>query len=477
MLRTLYKEEDRFIETYWSKFGSEVYSVGDAARRDEDGYYWIIGRTDDVLNVSGHRMSTAEIESAIVSYDKVAEAAVIGQADEDSGQSVTAFVTLEGEHRRRRRDGRQDPRARRQEDRQARPAQAHHLGRRPPKTRSGKIMRRLLRDIAEGRELGDVTTLRDPTLCPSSRARSGASDRRGVAMPTSYEEAREQHSWDVPERYNIAADVCDKHPPDKLAMIHEHFDGTVREVHWGELQAASNRYANVLREHGVEQGDRVAMLLPPTPETAAAFFGTFKAGAILLSMSVLYGDDGIRHRVSAAAKFLITDARTPMHRPLDCRALLLLETCRRTATIASRRWRRSPKIPPTLLPSGTTAWPRGSCTRIAYLLAARGVHLLHDVPYGSCPRHGECAWSAGIARCSAVRHPPSLLCARGRLRTPSQLDVLSRHCATKSSRRRRDALDAGIADAGKRYPQNFRIGCSGRVAQRMRSAGSASSTA
>ena len=164
MLRTLYKEEDRFIETYWSKFGSEVYSVGDAARRDEDGYYWIIGRTDDVLNVSGHRMSTAEIESAIVSYSKVAEAAVIGQADEDSGQSVTAFVTLEGgtegddelvdkirEHVAKR------------IGKLARPKRiiwADDL----PKTRSGKIMRRLLRDIAEGRELGDVTTLRDPDV-------------------------------------------------------------------------------------------------------------------------------------------------------------------------------------------------------------------------------------------------------------------------------------------------------------------------
>src|ERR671914_1189169 len=107
---------------------------------------------------------------------------------------------------------------------------------------------------------------------------------------SSYEEAVQQHSWNVPERYNIAADVCDKHPADKLAMIHEHFDGTVREVQWGELQEKSRRLANVLRAHGVERGDRVAMLLPPTPETAAAFFGTFKAGAILLSMSVLYGD-------------------------------------------------------------------------------------------------------------------------------------------------------------------------------------------
>jgi acetyl-CoA synthetase len=164
MLRALYKEEERFIKTYWSKFGSDVYSVGDAARRDEDGYFWIIGRTDDVLNVSGHRMSTAEIESAIVAYSKVAEAAVIGQADEDTGQSVTAFVTLEGGL-----DGDEDLIAKIREHvatrigKLARPKRiiwADDL----PKTRSGKIMRRLLRDIAEGRELGDVTTLRDPDV-------------------------------------------------------------------------------------------------------------------------------------------------------------------------------------------------------------------------------------------------------------------------------------------------------------------------
>src|SRR3954454_9966963 len=125
---------------------------------------------------------------------------------------------------------------------------------------------------------------------------------------TSYEDAVANHEWHVPERYNIAQDVCDKHPADKLAMIHEHFDGTVREVQWGELQELSNRFANALRELGVEKGDRVAMLLPPTPETAAAFFGTWKCGAILLSMSVLYGDDGIRHRLTdSQTKGLVTD--------------------------------------------------------------------------------------------------------------------------------------------------------------------------
>src|SRR5688500_5139047 len=112
-----------------------------------------------------------------------------------------------------------------------------------------------------------------------------------------YEEAVAAHEWRVPDRYNIALDVCDKHPADKPAMVHEDPAGAVREVRWGELQEASNRFANVLVAQGVERGDRVAMLLPATPETAAAFFGVWKAGAILLAMSVLYGDEGIAHRV------------------------------------------------------------------------------------------------------------------------------------------------------------------------------------
>jgi acetyl-CoA synthetase len=92
---------------------------------------------------------------------------------------------------------------------------------------------------------------------------------------SSYEDARAQHRWEVPERYNIAADVCDRHPRDKLAMIHEDFRGNLRRVSWGELQDDSNRLANVLVAQGVEPGDRVAMLLPPTPETAAAFFAVW----------------------------------------------------------------------------------------------------------------------------------------------------------------------------------------------------------
>ena len=95
-----------------------------------------------------------------------------------------------------------------------------------------------------------------------------------TARATSYDEVREQHRWEVPERYNIARDVCFKHPADKLAMIHEDPQGNVREVLWGELQENTNRFANVLAARGVTKGDRVAMLLPPTPETASAFLAT-----------------------------------------------------------------------------------------------------------------------------------------------------------------------------------------------------------
>ena len=105
-----------------------------------------------------------------------------------------------------------------------------------------------------------------------------------------YEEVCARHGWRVPERYNIAADVCDKHPRDKLAMVWEDWRGNQRRLSWGELQDIACKFANVLSDRGVERGDRVAMLLPPTPETAAAFLGTWKMGGILLSMSVLYGD-------------------------------------------------------------------------------------------------------------------------------------------------------------------------------------------
>ncbi len=171
MLRTLYREEDRFKETYYGKFGETTYFVGDAARKDEDGYFWILGRVDDVVNVSGHRLSTAEVESAVVSYAKVAECAVIGQSDEDTGQAICAFVTLEGDL-----EGSDEiageirDHVAKRISKIARPKRIIWAGD-LPKTRSGKIMRRLLRDIAEGREMGDVTTLRDPAVMEQLEAK------------------------------------------------------------------------------------------------------------------------------------------------------------------------------------------------------------------------------------------------------------------------------------------------------------------
>jgi acetyl-CoA synthetase len=167
MLRTLFGDPDRYVETYFSKFGPRTYFVGDGARRDSGGYFWITGRVDDVINVSGHRLSTAEIESALVAHAAVAEAAVIAVTDEMSGQAVVAYVTVVGEV---------EPGP--DLVTELRDYVGTRIGKlaRPrrviwspelPKTRSGKIMRRLLRDIAEGRDLGDVTTLADPTVVSS----------------------------------------------------------------------------------------------------------------------------------------------------------------------------------------------------------------------------------------------------------------------------------------------------------------------
>ena len=123
-----------------------------------------------------------------------------------------------------------------------------------------------------------------------------------------YEEMCAAHRWEVQERYNIARDVCDKHEPDRLAMVWEDWQGNERRVTFGELQELSNRFANVLEAIGVERGDRVVTLLPSLPETAAVFLGTYKRGAILLSMSVLYGDEGIEHRLrDSGARLVVTD--------------------------------------------------------------------------------------------------------------------------------------------------------------------------
>ena len=168
MLRTLWGDDQRFKDTYWSRFKG-MYFAGDGAKLDDDGDVWLLGRVDDVMNVSGHRLSTTEIESALVSHPKVAEAAVVGAKDDTTGQAVCAFVILRESALA---DGEEAPDSLIQELRQhvqkeigaiAKPRQIMVVAE-LPKTRSGKIMRRLLRDVAENREVGDVTTLADSTV-------------------------------------------------------------------------------------------------------------------------------------------------------------------------------------------------------------------------------------------------------------------------------------------------------------------------
>ncbi len=176
MLRTIYRDDQRYQDTYWSRFPGR-YFAGDGAKLDEDGYWWILGRVDDVLNVAGHRIGTMEVESALVEHSSVAEAAVVGRAHDLKGQALAAFVTLK--------DG-QHPSPGLKDDLKAHVTQKIGAIARPddiffsadlPKTRSGKIMRRLLKDIAEGRALGDTTTLADPNVV--SRLKEMYEDKEG----------------------------------------------------------------------------------------------------------------------------------------------------------------------------------------------------------------------------------------------------------------------------------------------------------
>jgi len=177
MLRGIYNDPERFKSTYWSRFEG-VYFPGDGAKRDDDGYYWLLGRVDDVMNISGHRLSTTEIESALVSHDLVAEAAVVGHPDPLTGEAIFAFVTLKS---RAHPDAGFGDELRQYVATKISPiAKPKRLMFTPdlPKTRSGKIMRRLLRDIASGHKLGDTTTLADPSIVEQIRdaSRSGKDD-------------------------------------------------------------------------------------------------------------------------------------------------------------------------------------------------------------------------------------------------------------------------------------------------------------
>jgi acetyl-CoA synthetase len=164
MLRGIYGDPDRYVEQYWSKWKDGVYFTGDGARIDKDGYYWLLGRVDDVLNVAGHRIGTMEVESALVDHPSVAEAAVVGKTHDIKGQALAAFVTVkEGIAADEALANQLKDHVVKKIGAIARPDAILFAGD-LPKTRSGKIMRRLLRDIAEGRALGDTTTLADPAV-------------------------------------------------------------------------------------------------------------------------------------------------------------------------------------------------------------------------------------------------------------------------------------------------------------------------
>jgi acetyl-CoA synthetase len=179
MLRTIWGDDERYRDTYWSRFPGR-YFAGDGAKKDEDGDLWLLGRVDDVMNVSGHRISTTEVEHAIVGHPKVAEAAVVGATDPTTGQAIVAFVTVKGSVADDEASGEAFASELRSHVAKeigpiAKPRQIL-VTPELPKTRSGKIMRRLLRDVAEHRELGDVTTLADPTVVSAidERMKAGA---------------------------------------------------------------------------------------------------------------------------------------------------------------------------------------------------------------------------------------------------------------------------------------------------------------
>ena len=217
-----------------------------------------------------------------------------------------------------------------------------------------------------------------------------------------YAELCRTHRWNVPERYNIAADVCDKHPRDKPAMVWESFDGSRRELVWGELQDMADRAAHLLQRHGVKRGDRVAVVLPPTPETAAVFFGVWKLGAVLLSLSLLYGDEAIEHRLRGLAARAGRDRRGQRRAlPRRGRADLLV--------LAAEGWSATPEPhiecdtaaddPAQLYyTSGTTGLAKGVVHAHRYLLAHEEFVYCHEVQDGeSFHGMGEWAWAAGIA--------------------------------------------------------------------------------
>jgi acetyl-CoA synthetase len=287
-------------------------------------------------------------------------------------------------------------------------------------------------------------------------------------MGSSYEEICAAHRWEVPAQYNIASDVCDKHPRDKLAMVWESFDGSYRELAWGELQDLANQAAHVLGAHGVERGDRVAVVLPATPETGAVFFGVWKLGAILLSMSLLYGNDAIRHRVSdSGAKLVVTNAANAAR--FEDSGAQLLEVDEDTLAGASSEFvtcHTSADDPAQLYyTSGTTGLAKGIVHAHRYILAHEEFVYCHEVEEGErFHGMGEWAWAAGIAPLLGPWRLGAIQCVYRRqagFDPHKQLDFLSRRGVTNvfTTPTAMRAMMA-IPDAGARYPQRFRRVCS-----------------
>jgi acetyl-CoA synthetase len=287
-------------------------------------------------------------------------------------------------------------------------------------------------------------------------------------VSSTYEAVCASHRWQVPARYNIAADVCDKHPREKQAMIWASFDGTVRELTWGELQDLANQAAHTLAERGVVKGDRVAVLLPPTPETAAIFFGVWKLGAVLLALSVLYGDAAVQHRLDdSEPKLVVTDSANAARFDADAQSLLLVGEGSLAGAPTDHVCEPTSADDPAQLyyTSGTTGLAKGIVHAHRYILAHEEFVYCHEVEDGErFHGMGEWAWAAGIAPLLGPWRLGALQCVYRReagFDPHRQLDFLSRHrvanvFTTPTAMRAMMAIE----DAGARYPQRFRRVCS-----------------
>jgi len=309
----------------------------------------------------------------------------------------------------------------------------------------------------------------DDPISSSRRPRGRGAEEEARMTDPSHEELCAAHRWDVPVRFNIAADVCDRHPRDRPAMIWESFDGSVRELDWGTLQDLANQAAHTLAAHGVVRGDRVAVVLPATPETAAIFFGVWKLGAILLSMSVLYGDDGIEHRLSdSEARLLVTDADNAprFDRPWAPDVLVLgPETLRDAPTDAVCVDTAADDPAQLYYTSGTTGLAKGIVHAHRYILGHEEFRYCHEVEDGErFHGMGEWAWAAGIAPLLGPWRLGAVQCVYRReagFDPGKQLAFLSRHQVTNvftTPTAMRSMMT--IENAGTLYPQSFRRVCS-----------------